>query len=220
MRQLSPTQDEFFKDVATHELKIEMDNRMYRHLKFNRPGTSTYHFGLITWPGYLCYYGDMGSYVFSRLPDMFEFFRTDRGRMVEPINPSYWAEKCLAIDRNDGIKEFSPDRLKAWGLERVQEWIDDAKANDRPLTPEQEVSLRERLWEDVLALHPDGIHAVMDGLSQFSVIINGDDYRVDDYWELAPAFEDYTFRYIWCCRAIAWGIQKYDEAKAGAGVSA
>ena len=28
-------------------------------------------FDIVTWPGYLCYSGDMGCFVFTRLPDMF-----------------------------------------------------------------------------------------------------------------------------------------------------
>lgn len=50
---------------------------------------------------YLCYTGDMGTYVFQRLTDMFEFFRTDReykkrngGKLA--VNLSYWGEKLQA----------------------------------------------------------------------------------------------------------------------------
>lgn len=53
------------------------EDGIYRHIRFRQPGTMCMHFDLITWPGYLCYTGDMGTYVFTRLADMFEFFRTD-----------------------------------------------------------------------------------------------------------------------------------------------
>ncbi len=33
---------------------------------------------LSAWPGHPAYAGDMGSFVFARLDDMFQFFRTDR----------------------------------------------------------------------------------------------------------------------------------------------
>ena len=91
----SPSQEEFQKDVSQHGVTIIRDDGVNRHIRFKRPGTMCMHFDLITWPGYLCYCGDMGTYVFSRLEDMFEFFRTDRD-----INPGYWAEKLQAVDNH------------------------------------------------------------------------------------------------------------------------
>src|SRR5690348_13144744 len=96
----------FLKDVSTHEMIVIRDDGANRHIRFKRPGTSCMYFDLITWPGYLCYTGDMGTYVFSRLEDMFEFFRTDRdynkrkGRELS-INPKYWGEKLQAVDSAD-----------------------------------------------------------------------------------------------------------------------
>ena len=43
------------------------DDGVYRHIRFKKPGTGCMHFDLVTWPGYLCYSGDMGCYVFCRL---------------------------------------------------------------------------------------------------------------------------------------------------------
>ena len=66
----------FLNDVKDHQMTIVRDDNIGRHLRFSKPGTSCMSFDLITWPGYLCCTGDMGTYVFKRLPDMFEFFRT------------------------------------------------------------------------------------------------------------------------------------------------
>ena len=91
------TEADFLKDVAAHEMEILRDDGVYRHIRFKKPGTWCMHFDLVTWPGYLAYSGDMGCYVFSRLNDMFEFFRTDReylqrdGRQL-CINLCYWSE--------------------------------------------------------------------------------------------------------------------------------
>jgi hypothetical protein len=37
-------------------------------------------------------------------------------------------------------------------------------------------------------------------------------FHFQDLWE--SNFERYTFHFIWCCYAIAWGIKTYDESKA------
>ena len=70
--------EQFLRDVAEHTMTVIREDGVSRHIRFAKPGTSCMHFDLITWPGYLCYTGDMGTYVFQRLTDMFEFFRTDR----------------------------------------------------------------------------------------------------------------------------------------------
>ncbi len=73
-----PTEQSFLEAVAKHEMHVLHEDGLYRHIRFKKPGTSCMHFDLITYPGYLVYSGDMGCYVFSRLPDMFELFRADR----------------------------------------------------------------------------------------------------------------------------------------------
>jgi hypothetical protein len=68
-------QERFLSDVRDHKLMIIKDDPPYRHIRLSRPGSSTYLFELVTYPGYLCYSGDMGCYVWSRVADMFTFFR-------------------------------------------------------------------------------------------------------------------------------------------------
>lgn len=72
------TEKRFLGDVAKHQMTILRDDGVNRHVRFKQPNSSNMFFDLITWPGCLCYTGDMGTYVFRRLEDMFEFFRTDR----------------------------------------------------------------------------------------------------------------------------------------------
>ena len=98
------TEAQFLKDVSGHQMRVIRDDGKHRHVRFEKPGSSCMHFELITWPGYLAYVGDMGSYVFSRLPDMFQFFRMGDGDLNHnerglSINPSYWAGKIEAADR-------------------------------------------------------------------------------------------------------------------------
>ena len=93
-------QSRFLRDVRDHKMIIELDQGVHRSIRFGRPGSSAYHFRLNTWPGHLAISGDMGSYVFSRTADMFEFFRDSA--MTGRINPGYWHEKADAVDRNGG----------------------------------------------------------------------------------------------------------------------
>ena len=87
----NPTEDSFLKDVAQHEMSVLLDNEIYRHVRFFRPGTNCYSFELITGPGYLLYRGDMGCFEFERMYDMFEFFSSGRG---------YYAKKGKVIPIN------------------------------------------------------------------------------------------------------------------------
>ncbi len=92
----------FKKDVSEHQMNVIKNEGVYRHLTFQKPGTSVYYFEIITTPGLLTINGDMGTYVFSRLHDMFEFFGDKQG-----INPSYWGEKLLAPVNTKNILQSS-----------------------------------------------------------------------------------------------------------------
>lgn len=59
----NPTELSFLHDVREHRLIVLNDDKLNRHIRFSRPGTRCMQFDLITWPGYLCYTGDMGTYV-------------------------------------------------------------------------------------------------------------------------------------------------------------
>ena len=99
------TEETFLKDVDQHVMEVIHEDGVFRHLRFKQPGTVCMHFDLITWPGRLCYTGDMGTFVFSRIHDMLEFFRPDAYAIAAPfkrIDRNYWAEKVDASGR-DGI---------------------------------------------------------------------------------------------------------------------
>lgn len=196
------TQERFLKDVAEHRMQILRDDGLYRHVRFSRPNSSTMGFDLVTFPGHLCYTGDMGTYVFTRLPDMFEFFRTsprEAGGLY--INPGYWSEKCVAADR-DGIKEYSAEKFRSVIAEYVDNWRENHEWDEMP------EGLREEV-DDVLSAADDGEYAARDAVYRFS-------YTDDEHgtFEFGDFFEysltEYTFRFIWCCYALSWGVQAYD----------
>lgn len=114
------TVESFKRDTAKFKLTILHDDGVYRHLRIGDPETFCQAFQITTWPGHLEYSGDMGDYVFSRLDDMFRFFRGDS------INPSYWAEKLQAIDRADGVKKYSPTLARDY----INEQLEGHEASD------------------------------------------------------------------------------------------
>lgn len=192
------TKESFLKDVENHSLSVLGDNDLYRHIKLSHGGSQCMQFDLITWPGYLCYTGDMGTFVFSRSPDMFGFFRNDR----DEINLSYWSEKLNAVDsdgcdRSGAAKEYSSVKFK----EAVRKFIMDDEVSDE-ISEELEAGiLRDcESFNDVNAAYT----AIFDFESSDGKF-TFQDFEYD--------ITEYTHRFVWCCHAILWGIKKYDASK-------
>lgn len=204
------TDDTFLKDVANLRMTVIRDDGVHRHIRFKRENEGAYWFDLITWPGTLCIDGDCGTYVFRRLEDMFEFFRVDReqgskdGRTLF-INPGYWGEKLQSVARQGGYEEFSEVRFVGVIKDYFQGWCDDEDPDE---------NTKEALWQsiedDVLCY--DNEHEKAQAVYQFHHKPTGFEFR--DFFE--ARLTDYTFHFIWCCYAIAWGVQRYDNEKASA----
>ena len=181
--------ERFPKDVAEHRLEIIRSDGLDRHLRYRKPGTYCMGFDIITWPGHLCFTGDMGTFVFARIADMFEFFRESDGR---GINPGYWLEKVLACDRHGGVEEFSPELFR----EAIERRLDEAEASP---------GVREAVREEVLSAAHDGEHEAQRAAFEFE----RDGFRFQDFWE--TDCRDYTYHFIWCCHALVWGIAQFDR---------
>lgn len=207
------TQEEFLKDIATHQMHILRNDGIYRHVRFKREGTMCSYFDLVTWPGYLAYSGDMGCFVFSRIEDMFEFFRADRTHSKDDgklkINLGYWSEKLQAVDggrtSNEAVKEFSPEAfaklIHEWRIGWIREYRDT-------LSKEQRRELWDLVTEDVLSKADDGEIRAYDAAYGFEYEADGKSFQFDDLYE--HNCREYTHRFIWCCYALAWGIKQYD----------
>ncbi|HQS60002.1 MAG TPA: hypothetical protein PKZ37_16620 [Gallionellaceae bacterium] len=204
------TEQRFLEDVARHQMTILRDDGVNRHVRFKQPDSSNMFFDLITWPGCLCYTGDMGTYVFRRLEDMFEFFRTDREYQPNNgqklfINLGYWSEKLESVSRfGNGYEEFSMDKFKSAVNEYVEQYITE---EELPEGSEGEAqALREAVESEVLSCEENS-YAAYDASSRFE----HEGFGFTDFWE--RDFTVYTFHFIWCCYALAWGIQQYDSLK-------
>lgn len=206
MRQHQCSEDQFLKDASRHVMTVLRDDGVHRHIRFKRHGDSAYWFDLITWPGTLCVDGDMGTYVFRRLEDMFEFFRADREWAERKgcqlgINPSYWSEKLQASPGN-GFEEFDADRFGEVVKEHFDRWVEAEDPDD-----ETKQDVWQEIEDDVLSCAHDGEIRAFDAAINF----RSGGFEFIDFWE--HRLKTYTFHFIWCCYAIAWGIKIYDDGK-------
>lgn len=220
----------FAGDTAEHQLTVLRDDGLYKHLRFAKPGTGMYRYDLVTWPGYLTFCGDMGTLVFSRVEDMFSFFRSNPDRPRHRINADYWSEKIQDGGRAS-VRRFSPDVLRAAIREHITEYIGGPCEGwpDRPLRMDEETAARFRaeVESDVLSYLSWGEHEAMNALAefQFTYVPAGDDeettidrllgkehraetFRFEDHYELTK--DEYDFRFLWACHGIVAGIEKYD----------
>ncbi len=203
----------FLRDVAKHEMTVIRDDGVNRHLRFKTPGTSCYYFDIVTWSGHLCYTGDMGTFVFSRIDDMFAFFRMDdhdwnKNPHGLSINPGYWSEKVLAADKNNGIEKWDEDEFVRRVNEVRVEWMRWAKSLG--------ISKGERreLWDDVendVLSNPSNEHLCVAKIYEYFKRIGDEVFEFMDFFE--GSLNRYTFHFLWCCYALAWGINMYDKSK-------
>lgn len=183
----------FRQDTAGHALKVLHDDGLYRHLRMRNPRSSEYWFDIITWPGSLTIRGDVGDgYTFSRITDMFEFFRSERGG----INPHYWAEK-LGGGR-DSVKEYSEHAARQWVVEA---FVEAVRWNDAPRGLGKAV--RAELLEQELHFESEA-RALIEEF-EFKGWTFG-----EDTWEWN--LRDFDPAFLWCCHAIVAGIAQYDRA--------
>ncbi len=182
----------FLADTDRHELEIVKDEGLYRHLRYGRPYSKVMRFDIVTWPGYLAYAGDMGSFVFSRTRDMMGFFRGQR------VNPEYWSQKVQASDR-DGIREWSPGLFVERAREKFDSFTEDMDVGARAEAEERfaeeilcgfDDKSREMAYSDMLNFEYSGRHPFQDF------------YEVDT--------DVFTLRFLWCCHAIVKAVELYD----------
>ncbi|MGI5144826.1 hypothetical protein ACQEVC_45665 [Plantactinospora sp. CA-294935] len=220
--------DRFVRDTADHTLTVLHDDGLYRHLRCAKPDSSFYWFEIITWPGSLVFRGDMDcAPVFSRVADMFAFFRSDSGR----INPGYWAEKLPDAGRStqkyseDMLREHIEGCLKEYAEEYPQHKSDYVTAKhqfdtadwaDRwpmkssgprepyePKTPAEIRQLVEDYDSDGMLSHSDGARDLLRDLEKAGVC--------SDTWEWD--LTDWDWPFLWACHAIVWAIRQYDKQR-------
>lgn len=194
----TPTLEQFLEDVKNHELTIDKNDGVSRHLKFANPNDCNQSFNITTFPNYLVITGDMGTLVFSRLYDMFDFFRSDNLK----INPDYWAEKIQSTSHEAQIASYSKfdlEQAKKIAQEDLNTYLED---ND-DLSEEDRASLLEDFELEILRSEDE--YEIVEAIRNF----NFKGFEFDEfYWDGCRV---YTYSYIWLCYAIVWGIKKFDK---------
>jgi len=179
----------FLKDVEKFEMETLMDVGIHRNLVFRDPKDSNRWFGLNTWPGHLCFYGDMGTFVFYRINDMFQFFTSKSLEQVEDVL-AYWGEKVESGE----VKEYSANKA--------------ASCVTNYLSDEDNYCHLEKVKEDLIPLFTE-----MGAEGAFNKVYNyqfNDDTGFEDVSEWFDPMV-YTPRFVWACHAISWGVQKYSS---------
>ncbi|WP_321943001.1 hypothetical protein [Paraburkholderia tropica] len=203
-------QQRFERDVAQHTMTVIRDDGVDRHIKFRGNDGSAYWFEILTWPGALCIRGDCGTYVFSRLTDMFEFFRHDRGGDASKlyINPGYWCEKLQAVNSNGygngSAKRFSGDQFRQRVEERVKDHLEGEDTTD-----ERRADLLCNIRDEILEYVCDGGGQVAFHLLYQFHDNDFPDLFVDCDWNC----DEYEFGFMWNLYAIAWAIRTYDRER-------
>lgn len=230
------TVESFLKNVENHTANILLDNGVYRHIHCSNNGSSNRHFNIVTYPGYLVISGDMGGFTFRRLNDMFNFFGGYEGKPTHPgINADYWHEKCESVSRFGGVKRFDSEALmdsikcraddvcadleddwneycdKNWANDECDEL--DSNAEYQTYKAFQE-SVKAEIIEYFENCDMDEYRYISEIEEFESDIVEGLEFSGDE-WEWLTT-ESYTMQYLWCCHAIVWAIEQYNQQKAKA----
>ncbi|HBT3044961.1 TPA: hypothetical protein MBF06_003727 [Klebsiella aerogenes] len=210
------TDTRFLLDTANHHLEIIRDDGLYRHLRMKQPGTSFYYYDVITWPGYLTVTGDMGTWTFSRIADMFNFFGVWEGM----INTSYWAEKLEAgtgcSARELLAKEYSHEAFCKSLKDSLSEYLElgeneepDQDWDDDDDTPDSDkAKVREIVSELCRAEFNNDFEA-------YNAVYDADWPEGFSAWDICDGltFKTYTSHFRWILFAITWAISKYHNSK-------
>jgi hypothetical protein len=152
----------------------------------------------------LTIHGDMGTWTFSRLPDMFEFFRSHDGKLR--INESYWAEKLR------GGVHGGRDSSRVWDEDYFAERLIGQLSDYYSLEQSDLEAVTKAAQEEVLV--GENEHELMSAAAGFSHQLSDGRKFQFDTCEL-PDGKVYAYHFVWCLYAIVWGIRSWDERAKG-----
>lgn len=211
---MSSSEDDAYRmlqaSTKKHRMTILREDGVYRHVRFHEPGTSIWHFDLVTWPGHLVITGDLQDYHFARVHDMFEFFRTKR---PGEINASYWAEKL--VGHHQKFEEYSFDRFKE---SLVQHFLWSRESIPEGRSREVWKAIREEI------LGAEGVEDSQDlaykAASEFWFKYDpkewgryghGHGFGFTDVYDWH--WKDYDYHFLVSLHAIVWGIHQWDTVE-------
>ena len=176
-----------YLDDRDYKMKVFKDDGLYRHLRFKNGDSMNGYFDVTTWPGYLCFSGDMGCFVFSRIEDMVEFF-------ADGETPGYWSEKVQAESIfGDGVKEFTHEAFQEEMESFKERLLSGVEDEDRI----EEINYEFR---DVCDVGDE--HEAIE-------FIRGLPFDLAD----VSLPDEFTFHYLFACHALHFACNKYLESK-------
>lgn len=207
----------FQSDTKLHEMTCIKSDGVHRHYHFSNPKHSNYWFDIVTVPGYLFMTGDMGTWAFSRINDMIQFFNHDR------IDYGYWAEKLQMGSCRSEVtavyKEVYLSSTLKYYRKLLEEWLAAAQDDDddKDILYAIKRSYREfaeRIGQ-LKSLVSDYSGAnISESVFYRAVAEAGmeDDSDVGhsspwDWENLSPHFKP-THHYAWACEAIRYACQR------------
>lgn len=184
------------KRLENHSIEVLHCDGLYRHYRCTNNGSWNDGFSIVTWPGSLMYTGDMGEYLFQRTDDMIAWMRDSLG------SHHYVAEKCVAhgnVRTGSAVTEFRIEVLEEVLAERFQ----DAEENE---STAEVNDIREKLAEIRDALDEDH----RDPAFAYQAISDS------GLWDgcAFQSCETFTYRFLWCLRALRWFVDTLDSGKA------
>ena len=187
--------DNFKRDIKEHTIEIIKDDDVYKHISFGEPGTRCMRVEILTSPDHLFYYGDMGSYCFTRNKYMLGFFANDRG-----INPHYWMEKIVAS--SEPPMELSQKEIEKNVLEEVESYVESYHDS---LSKKKRGLLTKTIFDDVMdsvSFNGDSDYWLSRAISDVMDYSNSEypELTFEDFYEYGC--KEYTTRYLWCCFAL------------------
>jgi len=186
----------FKEDTVNHELTVMEGTRSVRHMRFGEKGSPFYAIYITTFPGRLVVTGDMGSYTFQRLNDMFEFFRG------KDINPGYWGENLEAEPRGSEYgKKWSEKAFHNAVSAYLTNNLDDPEDLDEKAQRAQVALVRKIKRE---AADVECKEEAEEWVRDFA---HGE-FLFDVFYEYDCT--EFTDRYLWICHAIVEVIKRYD----------
>lgn len=190
--------------TKNHRMTVLNDDGLYRNIRVENPDSFSYHYTITTVPGYLMVTGDMGSYTFSRLRDMFEFHSIKWDREVPTIDYNYWAEKCQAVAKHRDIYVYKQEELEKYAKETLKEMLDDYNFSDK-----YKEEIMTDFQEEVLEWLNGDEYSDMQLVMEFSFL--DETYRIRPFEDI---FTDGNFKEIcvsfkWVCWAIAHTVRDY-----------
>lgn len=175
----------FERDTRNHVLDVLHDSGDYKHLRWGRPKSSSYLIWVVTYPGGLTVFGDLGTFAFKRGLDL---FRAHAGN-------DYRAEKCTA----GAVWEWDQEAFQQRLDEYTPQWLKHCEAADRPDLFRQIAECKNAVSES------DGMYLLTSMADMF-------DLNTTDFWE--GGFKRLSFSFEFICLAVATMAAEYDKRKA------